>query len=55
MRYLTSEEVIELHRRIVDESGGALGMRESGAIDSAVAQPRMTFAGQDLYPTPMAT
>lgn len=51
MRYLTQDEVIELHRLILIGSGGAPGIRDMAAIDSAVAQPRMTFDGKDLYPT----
>ena len=48
---MTAGEVVRLHRLILDESGGADGIRDMGAIDSAVAQPQMTFGGQDLYPT----
>jgi death-on-curing protein len=51
MRYISISEVIELHRRIVDQSGGASGLRDLGGLESAIAQPRMTFGGQDLYPT----
>lgn len=51
MRYLTLDEVLELHRLILDQSGGRDGVRDLNAADSAVAQPAMTFAGQDLYPT----
>ena len=28
-----------------------MGIRDLGALESAVAQPRMTFSGEDLYPT----
>jgi death-on-curing protein len=28
-----------------------LGVRDLGALDSALARPRMTFGGEDLYPT----
>ncbi len=31
--------------------GGAAGLRDKGALDSALAQPSMSFGGQDLYPT----
>ena len=51
MRYLTLEEVLELYRRIIEQSGGSLGIRDAGALESAVAQPRMTFGGDDLYPS----
>lgn len=51
MRYLNLAELLEIHRRVVAQSGGATGIRDSGALDAALAQPRMTFDGDDLYPT----
>lgn len=50
MRYLTLIEVLELHRQIIEQSGGAFGIRDLGLLESAIAQPRMTFGGEDLYP-----
>ncbi|NJM23388.1 MAG: type II toxin-antitoxin system death-on-curing family toxin, partial [Richelia sp. SM1_7_0] len=40
-------EVIELHRQIIEHSGGALGIRDLGALESALAQPHMTFGGEE--------
>jgi len=51
MRYLTLYEVLELYRGIMEQSGGAIGVRDLNALESALAQPRMTFGGQELYPT----
>jgi death on curing protein len=51
MRYLTLLEVLELHRRIIEQSGGALGIRDLSLLESAIAQPRMTFGGEELYPS----
>jgi death-on-curing protein len=51
MRYLTLSEVLELHRQVMRQSGGAMGVLNLSALESALAQPRMTFAGEDLYPT----
>ena len=51
MRYLALAEVVELHRRLLEATGGAAGIRDLGALESALAQPKMTFAGVDLYPT----
>lgn len=50
MRYLSISEVLELHRRLIDVFGGSSGLRDLGALESAIAQPHITFAGQDLYP-----
>ncbi|HPM81316.1 MAG TPA: type II toxin-antitoxin system death-on-curing family toxin [Candidatus Anammoximicrobium sp.] len=51
MRYLSLAEVLEIHRRVLTQSGGADGVRDLGAIESAVTQPEMTFGGDELYPT----
>jgi len=51
MRYLTLGEVVELHRRLLQASGGASGVRDFGALASAIAQPKATFGDVDLYPT----
>jgi death on curing protein len=51
MRDLTLDEVLDLHRLLITQSGGSLGIRDLGALESALAQPRMTFGGEDLYPT----
>jgi death on curing protein len=51
MRFLTLAEVLELHRRVIDRTGGADGVRDLGAVESAVCQPQMTFAGKELYPS----
>lgn len=50
IRYLTLSEVIDLHRQIIEQSGGISGIRDLGLLESAVSQPKMTFGGEDLYP-----
>jgi len=51
MRYLTLNEVIELHDEGIKLHGGSYGIGDKGKLESAVAQPQMTFDDQDLYPT----
>ncbi len=51
MRHLTLAEVLELHRLVIEQSGGSAGLRDLGALESAVAQPRMSFGGSDVYPS----
>jgi death-on-curing protein len=51
MRYLGLAEVTELHRLVIEAFGGSHGIRDLGALESALAQPRMSFGGEDLYPT----
>jgi death on curing protein len=51
IRHLTLAEVIELHSGILEQVAGSGGIRDIGALESAIAQPRMTFGGAELYPT----
>lgn len=50
MRYLSLVEILELHEAIIAGTGGARGVRDIGALESAVNQPRVTFDRADLYP-----
>ncbi|PYR20607.1 MAG: type II toxin-antitoxin system death-on-curing family toxin [Acidobacteria bacterium] len=49
MRHLTLGEVVALHRAVIERSGGAAGIRDLGALESALAQPRASFGGTDLH------
>jgi len=51
MRLLTLEQVLILHKRLIAQSGGADGIRDMGGLESAIAQPFMSYGGIDLYPT----
>ena len=51
MRYLALAEVLQLHRLILAATGGRSGIRDLGALESAIAQPQLTFEGHDLYST----
>jgi death on curing protein len=51
MRNLTLGEVVALHRAILAATGGAEGIRDLGALESALAQPKATFDETDLYPS----
>lgn len=51
MRYLTLPELIDLHRRLIVDTGGGEGVRDLHGLESATAQPRASFGGQELYPT----
>lgn len=51
MIYLTTDEVVALQERVIQRSGGLQGVKNRGMVDSAVAQPKQTFGGVDLYET----
>jgi death on curing protein len=47
--YLTAEQVLFIHFRLLEEIGGAHGVRDLGLLQSAIARPRATFDRQELY------
>jgi death-on-curing protein len=50
MRYLTAEQVLFLHARLVAETGGSHGVRDLSLLLSAIGRPQASFDDQDLYP-----
>ena len=50
MKYLTAEQALFIHSRLIDETGGSHGIRDLGLLQSAIARPMATFGGEDLYP-----
>jgi death-on-curing protein len=50
MKYLTAEQVLFIHARLIEEIGGEHGVLYIGLLQSAVARPQASFDGQDLYP-----
>jgi death-on-curing protein len=50
VEYLSVEQLEALHDLQIRHFGGADGLRDRGALESAAARPAMTFGGEDLYP-----
>lgn len=48
--YLTPQQVLFIHARLIKTTGGSHGLRDLGLLQSAVARPQVTFDGADLYP-----
>lgn len=51
MNKLTKNQVILIHQKIIQLTGGKTGIRDEGLLESALASPFITFAGIELYPT----
>ena len=47
----SKEKVLLLHKMIEQETGGGIGVRDEGLLESALESVYATFGGQDLYPT----
>jgi death-on-curing protein len=50
MNYLTPEQVLFLHARLIEETGGSHGLRDLGRLEPAAARPQATYGGQDMVP-----
>jgi death-on-curing protein len=48
--FLTTEDVIDIHRDQIDRYGGTQGIRDPGLLDSAVHVPQGTMGGEYLLP-----
>ena len=51
MIFLSKSEVINLHRLLIELHGGSHGLRDSGLLSSALAQPEASFGGEYLRAT----
>lgn len=49
MKYLTPQQVLAIHDQAIRKFGGSHGIRDVGLIESAVARPQASYAGEDLY------
>lgn len=49
MRNLEVDEVLWIHDYVIEHTGGSHGVHNLGLLESAVARPRSTFGGDDLY------
>ena len=43
--------MLSLYQRVMEIGGGEEGIRDLGALQSALAQPRMSYGGEELYPS----
>lgn len=50
MMKLSKTQVIMLHQRLIQETGGSDGIRDEGLLDSALSNPFQSFGGVELYP-----
>jgi death-on-curing protein len=48
-QYLSPEQILFLHSRLIAETGGAHGVRDLGMLLSAIGRPQATFEEKDLY------
>ena len=49
--FLSKPQILHIHQQQIERFGGTTGVRDDGALESALARPQSTFGGEDLYPT----
>jgi death-on-curing protein len=49
-QYLTAQEVLFIHARLIDSLGGEHGLRDVDALAAAVTRPQAMVKGNELYP-----
>ena len=47
--FLSVDQVLAIHRRVIQEFGGDSGLRDRGLLESAIAMPQSSFEGEDLH------
>ena len=47
----SKEKVLLLHKLIAEETGGSIGVRDEGLLESALEAAFSSFGGQEFYPT----
>ena len=51
MIWITTDDVLQIHSRVIQHSGGMDGLRDRASLEAAISAPMQSFGGQDLYPT----
>jgi death-on-curing protein len=47
------KQALSIHQILIEKFGGAKGVKDQGALESALNRPYATFDQEDLYPTAM--
>ena len=51
LSYLTEQELVDIHRKIIGHTGGMPGIRDRAALETCVAQPKTAVFGEERFPT----
>lgn len=51
MRKLTKFQIKSMHEELIAETGGSIGIRDEGLLESAIEAPFQTYGSFDLHPT----
>ena len=51
MKILSKNQILLLHKDLIEKFGGLEGVRDENLLESAICTPFQTFAGEELYST----
>lgn len=51
MNWMTIEELLLIHERVIEATGGLKSHVNLGSLESALSRPFTSFAGQEMFPT----
>jgi len=51
MKLLTLEQLLQIHVFVVDATGGSMGLRDIGRLESAIATQTQNVFSEELYPS----
>lgn len=54
MIWISADDVIAIHSKVIQVSGGLDGIRDRNGLEAAIHAPLQTFGGADLYDTDIA-
>jgi death on curing protein len=49
VKYLTPQDILVIHARVIDKTGGSHGVRDTGLLVSLTERPKSSFGGKEVY------
>jgi death-on-curing protein len=49
MKLVTLEQLLQIHALVIEKTGGSLGLRDLGRLESALATQTQNVFGEELY------
>ncbi len=50
MNWISLPELVIIHQRVIEQTGGLPGITNPGGLESALARPFTSFEGAELFP-----
>lgn len=51
MIWINADDVMAIHSRVIQKSGGMDGLRDRDGLEAALSAPLQSFGGTELFPT----